>query len=374
MRRIALALLAAAPLLAVGAAPAAAAPSANEVASVSDVTTYAVGGTARQWVNVRSGPSTTAPSVGSLSGGQTVSILCQEVGTNVNGPGGATTLWNRMSGGRYVSHSYVKDVAGEPVKCDEIPVTATARQWVNVRSGPSTTAPAVGNLSAAQAVTILCQEIGTSVAGPGGATTLWDRIGEGRYVSHSYVTNVKSTPAKCNTPIVVVPVAPVVPAPKPGLTAEQAAFIKLVAAPAMHNFREYKVPASVIMAQAILESGWGRGDIPRTANNYFGMKCPLGKVTGTAIGCRAFPTKECDSTGCHPAVESFKVYASALDSLRDHSLTLSSMKRYANAFRYSTNPNQFAAEVHKAGYATDPNYTSLLTGIMTKYDLYRYDN
>jgi flagellum-specific peptidoglycan hydrolase FlgJ len=49
------------------------------------------------------------------------------------------------------------------------------------------------------------------------------------------------------------------------------------------------------------------------------------------------------------------------------------MKRYATAFHYSNNPNQFAREVHKAGYATDPNYTSLLTGIMTKYDLYRYD-
>jgi uncharacterized protein YraI len=367
MRRIALALLAVPALLLTGT------PATASDATVSDVTTYAVAGTARQWVNVRSGPSTTAPSVGSLSGGQSVSVLCQEVGTNVNGPGGATTLWDRMSGGRYVSHSYVKDVVGEPVRCDEIPVTATARQWVNVRSGPSTTAPSVGNLSVGQVVTIMCQETGSNVAGPGGATVMWDRIGEGRYVSHSYVTDVLGLANKCNTPIVVVPTAPVVPAPKPGLTAEQTAFINLVAAPAMHNFREYKVPASVIMAQAILESGWGRGDIPRTAYNYFGMKCPLGKVTGTAIGCRNFPTKECDSTGCHPSVESFKVYGSALDSLRDHSLTLSSMKRYATAFQYSGNPNQFAAEVHKAGYATDPNYTSLLTGIMSKYDLYRYD-
>ena len=62
-----------------------------------------------------------------------------------------------------------------------------------------------------------------------------------------------------------------------------------------------------------------------------------------------------------------------LDSLRDHALTLSSMKRYAPAFAYSTAPNQFAAEVHKAGYATDPNYTTLLTNIMVKFDLYRYD-
>ena len=372
MRRIALALLAAAPFLGASVSGAPAAAAADDV-TVSEVTAYAVGGTARQWVNVRSGPSATAPSVGSLSGGQALSILCQEVGSTVNGPGGVSTLWNRMSGGRYVSHSYVRDVVGEPVRCDEIPVTAAARQWVNVRSGPSTTSASVGNLSTAQAVTIMCQEVGPTVNGPGGATTSWARIGDGRYVSRSYLTNVVGTPNTCNSPIVVAPTAPVVPAPKAGLTAEQTAFITLVAAPAMHNFREYRVPASVIMAQAILESGWGRSDLPRTANNYFGMKCPLGKVTGTAIGCRSFPTRECDATGCHPAVESFKVYTSVLDSLRDHSLTLSSMKRYANAFAYSANPNQFAAEVHKAGYATDPNYTSLLTGIMSKYDLYRYD-
>jgi uncharacterized protein YraI len=363
MRRIALALLAAVPAVLFAATPAAA----------SDVGAYAVGGTARQWVNVRSGPSTAAPSVGSLSGGQAIRVECQEVGSNVAGPGGATTLWDRLGNGRFVSHSYIKDVVGEPVRCDEIPVTAAARQWVNVRSGPSTASPSVGSLSGGQAVTILCQEVGSNVVGPGGATTLWNRIGEGRYVSHSYITNVVGTPNTCNTPIVTVPAAPVVPAPKAGLTAEQTAFINLMAAPAMHNFREYKVPASVIIAQAILESGWGRGDIPRTANNYFGMKCPLGKVTGTAVGCRNFPTKECDATGCHATVGSFKVYTSTLDSLRDHSLTLSSMKRYATAFTYSASPNQFAAEVHKAGYATDPNYTSLVTGIMSKYDLYRYD-
>ena len=67
------------------------------------------------------------------------------------------------------------------------------------------------------------------------------------------------------------------------------------------------------------------------------------------------------------------MYASVLESLRDHALTLSSRSRYAPAFAYSDAPNQFAAEVHKAGYATDPNYTTLLTGIMAKYDLYRYD-
>jgi len=361
MRRIALALLAAAPLglLAV--------PTSAVAASTT------VNGTARQWVNVRSGPSTTSPSVGNLSGGQVVAIACQEVGANVNGPGGATPLWDRIGDGRYVSHSYLTSMTGVPARCDELPVGASARQWVNVRSGPSTTSPSVGNLSGGQQVTILCQEVGANVNGPGGATTLWDRIGEGRYVSHSYLTNVTGTPNRCNSRVTEGLVDPPVPAPIAGLTAEQTAFITMVAGPARHSFREYKVPASVTMAQAILESGWGRGDIPRTVNNYFGMKCPGGQPTGLAMACREFPTRECGTGGCFPTTGSFKVYASVLESLRDHALTLSSRSRYAPAFAYSDAPNQFAAEVHKAGYATDPNYTTLLTGIMAKYDLYRYD-
>jgi len=362
MRRIALALFAAAApigLLAVP-TPAAAAPSA-------------VSGTARQWVNVRSGPSTASPSVGNLSGGQVVAIACQETGVTVNGPGGSTALWDRIGDGRYVSHSYIASMTGVPPRCDELPVTASARQWVNVRSGPSTASPSVGNLSGGQAVTILCQETGATVNGPGGSTALWDRIGEGRYVSHSYLTNVAGTPNGCNSRVTEGLVDPPVPAPIAGLTAEQTAFITMVAGPARHSFREYKVPASVTIAQAILESGWGRGDIPRTVNNHFGMKCPGGVPTGLAMACREFPTKECNASGCWATTGNFKVYATVLQSLRDHALTLSSMKRYAPAFAYSDAPNQFAAEVHKAGYATDPNYTTLLTGIMAKYDLYRYD-
>jgi uncharacterized protein YraI len=253
------------------------------------------------------------------------------------------------------------------------PVAGTVRQWVNVRSAPATTAPSVGSLTGGQAVTIQCQEVGAKVTGPGGATDLWDRIGDGRYVSHSYLTNVAGTPNRCNTRTESTPLDPPVPAPMAGLTAEQKSFLNLIAGPARRSFREYKVPASVTMAQAILESGWGRGDIPRTANNYFGMKCPNGVATGTAKGCRSFPTRECGPSGCYPATGSFKVYGSVLDSLRDHALTLSSSKRYAPAFAHTAAPNRFAAEVHKAGYATDPNYTTLLTGVMVKFDLYRYD-
>jgi mannosyl-glycoprotein endo-beta-N-acetylglucosaminidase len=253
-------------------------------------------------------------------------------------------------------------MAGSPAAAAGSGVTGTARQWVNVRSTPASTAASVGSLSGGQQVTVICQVTGSSVTGPGGASNLWDRLGEGRYVSHAYLTT-PTTPVRCDA----------VPAPKPGLTAAQTAFLTTVAGPAMQAQTETRVPASVTIAQAILESGWGRGDIPRTAHNYFGAKCHNGNKGTIAVGCRDFPTRECNATGCYAATGSFRVYSSVLDSIRDHARILSTSTRYATAFSYSNDADRFAAEIHKAGYATDPKYTELLTGIMKKYDLYRYD-
>jgi flagellum-specific peptidoglycan hydrolase FlgJ len=356
-----------------------------------------VAGTARQWVNVRTAAASTAASVGSLSGGQAVRIVCQVVGTTVGGPGGSTNLWDRVGDGNYVSHSYVASTA-TPYRCDALPV-GTTRQWVNVRNAPASTAASVGSLSGGQAVTIFCQAVGPTVTGPAGATNLWDRIGDGRFVSHSYIAAAAGTPARCDAPAPSTPApAPSTPAPAPstppsapalapapstrpapmpalppGLNAEQSAFLTTVAGPARQNFVENRVPASVTIAQAILESGWGRGDIPRTAHNYFGAKCNNGNKGTIAVGCRDFPTRECDASGCHAAVGSFRAYTGVLDSIRDHARILSTNARYATAFAYSHDANRFAAEIHKAGYATDPKYTELLTGIMKKFDLYRYD-
>ena len=70
-------------------------------------------------------------------------------------------------------------------------------------------------------------------------------------------------------------------------------------------------------------------------------------------------------------------FTSELDTIcraiRDHAAFLKNSKRYAKAFAYPKNPNQFAAEIHKAGYATDPGYTTKLVNLMKQYDLYRYD-
>jgi flagellum-specific peptidoglycan hydrolase FlgJ len=72
-------------------------------------------------------------------------------------------------------------------------------------------------------------------------------------------------------------------------------------------------------------------------------------------------------------VATFRTYGSAVDSFRDHGMSIKSLSRYAAAFNYTNNPNQFIAEVHKGGYATDPLYTTKLVALMTKYSLYQYD-
>ena len=135
---------------------------------------------------------------------------------------------------------------------------------------------------------------------------------------------------------------------------------------------EHRVPASVTIAQAILESGWGRSALSHFDKNYFGMKCfTQGRY---ANGCRTHNTNECTPQGsCFGTAASFRTYASVTNSFRDHGSLLATSSRYAKAFDYVREPDKFVAEMHKAGYATDPQYTQKLTALMAKYNLYQYD-
>jgi flagellar protein FlgJ len=151
-----------------------------------------------------------------------------------------------------------------------------------------------------------------------------------------------------------------------------AQFIAASAPGAQQSQREHRVPASVTIAQAILESGWGKSALAYFDKNYFGMKCYSQGVY--ANGCRSHSTAECTPAGkCFSTTANFRTYATVVNSFRDHGALLATNSRYASAFSFTSNPNQFAAEIHKAGYATDPLYTVKLTGIMAKYSLYQYD-
>ncbi len=151
-------------------------------------------------------------------------------------------------------------------------------------------------------------------------------------------------------------------------------FIDDAVGPAQASQAETGVPASVTIAQAILESGWGDKHIG-SANNYFGIKCQrngtyFGKV---ATGCVLVDTQEWDGSKYISVKSYFRTYASMTDSFRDHGHFFLENARYAEAMKHTDDPDTFAREIHKAGYATGPNYADSLISLMKRYDLYRYD-
>ncbi len=158
------------------------------------------------------------------------------------------------------------------------------------------------------------------------------------------------------------PAAPVGDLPKTGN-----AFLDRVAADAIKSQRQTGVPASVTLAQAALESGWGKSGLSTKANNFFGIKGegPAGHVL--------MPTKEFLNGKWVTVNAKFRKYDSPAGSFADHGKFLRENRRYANAFKFQDNAAQFAREIHKAGYATDPAYSDKLISMIKQYGLERFD-
>jgi Mannosyl-glycoprotein endo-beta-N-acetylglucosaminidase len=253
--------------------------------------------------------------------------------------------------------------------------TATIRVSgsLSVRSAASTSAPIIARLRNRASATVVCSVTGPSIRGMVRKTNQWDRLDTGGYISHAYVSTKVTFPA-CPPPAPPAP-PPAPPAPAPPLgptsTMTPTQFIAASAILAQQNQREFGVPASVTIAQAILESAWGRSASSANDRNFFGMKCA---TQGTiAIGCHVYSTFECaPDRGCYPTSASFRVYASAVDSFRDHGKLLAGT-RYQAAFAHTTDPNQFIVDVGRAGYATDPAYATNVQNVMRGYNLYQYD-
>lgn len=161
--------------------------------------------------------------------------------------------------------------------------------------------------------------------------------------------------------------------PTSRLSAEQRAFLAHATAVARTSQRRYGVPASVVIAQAVHETGWGKSDLARSARNYFGMTCGAAGGGPIAAGCRNGPDRVCDRTGCRATVHSFRVYRSMDDSFADHGRFLSTDPRYRKAYAARGKPKTFVKRVAKAGYATDPRYAERIVRIMTKYRLQKHD-
>ena len=140
-------------------------------------------------------------------------------------------------------------------------------------------------------------------------------------------------------------------------------YIKRFSEVAQEEMKRYKIPASITLAQGILESGVGGGRLALKANNHFGIKCHK-EWKGKKI------YHDDDKKG-----ECFRVYKNPNSSYRDHSVFLSERSRYDFLFNYNiTNYKAWAKGLKKAGYATDPKYPDKLIEIIERYKLYRYDN
>jgi hypothetical protein len=130
---------------------------------------------------------------------------------------------------------------------------------------------------------------------------------------------------------------------------------------AIQEMNLYGIPASITLAQGLLESGNGNGELARVANNHFGIKC-----TSDWKGKSYY--KDDDQVN-----DCFRVYDRAEDSFRDHSEFLK-RKRYAKLFELDRNDYVgWANGLKEAGYATNPKYPQLLIGVIQKYSLDQYD-
>ncbi len=139
-------------------------------------------------------------------------------------------------------------------------------------------------------------------------------------------------------------------------------YIETWSAEAQRQMTEYGIPASITLAQGILESGDGNSALARYANNHFGIKCHEGWNGETYI--------QDDDT----RDECFRKYSSASESYRDHSEFLKTRSRYASLFTLSpTDYKGWAQGLKKAGYATNPQYANLLIRLIEAHNLHQYD-
>ena len=140
------------------------------------------------------------------------------------------------------------------------------------------------------------------------------------------------------------------------------AYIKKYRDIAVEEMRKYHIPASITLAQGLLESGAGQSTLARKSNNHFGIKCGS-DWDGKSVRYDDDARNEC-----------FRAYKHPKQSYEDHSKFLASRSRYAFLFKLKiTDYKGWAKGLKKAGYATDRRYAQRLIDIIELYDLHQYD-
>ncbi len=152
-----------------------------------------------------------------------------------------------------------------------------------------------------------------------------------------------------------------IPKPVAAVTNSTTTYILAYKDIAMEEMRSYNIPASITLAQGILESGSGKGRLAVQANNHFGIKCH--DWNGPKIYHDDDRSQEC-----------FRKYKNSGQSFRDHSDFLVNRKRYGNLFKLKKDDYRaWAKELRRAGYATDRRYPQKLIALIERYELYKFD-
>jgi Muramidase (flagellum-specific) len=139
-------------------------------------------------------------------------------------------------------------------------------------------------------------------------------------------------------------------------------YIDLYANLAVSHMDQYKIPASITLAQGILESGAGRSSFVKESNNHFGIKCHT-DWKGERLYRKDDGPNDC-----------FRKYKKAEESFEDHSKFLKQHQRYAVLFTYNIRDYKaWAKGLQTCGYATDKAYANKLIKLIEDYELYRYD-
>ncbi|MDL2266076.1 glucosaminidase domain-containing protein [Parabacteroides sp. OttesenSCG-928-G07] len=139
-------------------------------------------------------------------------------------------------------------------------------------------------------------------------------------------------------------------------------YIKEYSNLAIQHQQKYKIPASITLAQGILESGAGLSELARKSNNHFGIKCH-----NDWKGGRVYHNDDL-------AGECFRQYRKVEESYDDHSRFLTERSRYASLFRLNiTDYKGWARGLQNCGYATDKAYANKLIKLIEDYELYKFD-
>lgn len=158
------------------------------------------------------------------------------------------------------------------------------------------------------------------------------------------------------------------------MNAQQNRFLQTVVPAAQAAQRKWGVPASITIAQAILESsnnlGWGQSQLAREYNNYFGIKAAHNAAPNTYV---ELPTHEYVNGAEVTEEAEFVRYADPGQSFEAHARLLVLASRYRPAMAVRNDPAAFACQLQACGYSTSPTYASGLCRLIRIYDLTQYD-